>query len=496
MGNSTSNEISKNNVEISKNEYIKYKNYLKEKEIKKEEKKNDNINKIDNNEKIKKTIEIDKIYYKKKKDYNDQQKDKNLINNKISDYQLNSGGSLRSQFIPVIGDATSIQRKDYLENNNLIYQNELNSRLYNTKPLNDTYIPRMNIEINNRKESIGDVEKKFKELNNNRNINAEEFNRKSFNTNLEKSKEENVKKKVNFNLDNTSQINLKNETMIDYEKLDPFNILKKKNISLDDLKIVYRKLCLIHHPDKGGSLENFEKLMNAYNYIENIIELRKMDKTHDELKKTYNESYKNESSRINSKLKVIGSEDNFNLKKFNSVFDETRLKTSNDEGYSSLMKPSSKVREDIEITNNVGKFTPENFKKNFEKEKAKISESVIRYKPPEAIDISNMSYAVLGEEDISNYSNKINNLNLTDYKEAHIDINLLDTNNIKYKEYKNVEEIEKDREIIDLSEEQRNAIDEYEESKKKKEWKRINKLLEDDRNIEKNYNLTNRLYIS
>lgn len=29
----------------------------------------------------------------------------------------------------------------------------------------------------------------------------------------------------------------------------------------------YRKLSLIHHPNKGGTNKNFQELSNAYNYL-------------------------------------------------------------------------------------------------------------------------------------------------------------------------------------------------------------------------------------
>lgn len=36
-------------------------------------------------------------------------------------------------------------------------------------------------------------------------------------------------------------------------------------VTEDDIKKAYRRLCLIHHPDKGGSNDEFIKINNAYN---------------------------------------------------------------------------------------------------------------------------------------------------------------------------------------------------------------------------------------
>ena len=38
-------------------------------------------------------------------------------------------------------------------------------------------------------------------------------------------------------------------------------------VTEDDIKKAYRRLCLIHHPDKGGSNDEFIKINNAYNEL-------------------------------------------------------------------------------------------------------------------------------------------------------------------------------------------------------------------------------------
>lgn len=42
-----------------------------------------------------------------------------------------------------------------------------------------------------------------------------------------------------------------------------------KNASEDDIKKAYRKLVLIHHPDKGGNEEEFKKIKDAYDILVN-----------------------------------------------------------------------------------------------------------------------------------------------------------------------------------------------------------------------------------
>jgi len=41
-------------------------------------------------------------------------------------------------------------------------------------------------------------------------------------------------------------------------------------VTEDDIKKAYRKLCLVHHPDKGGSNDEFIKINNAYNELVSV----------------------------------------------------------------------------------------------------------------------------------------------------------------------------------------------------------------------------------
>jgi DnaJ-class molecular chaperone len=48
----------------------------------------------------------------------------------------------------------------------------------------------------------------------------------------------------------------------------PYEILGvSRNESPERIKLVWRALCLEHHPDKGGDRQKFEKIMAAYSLI-------------------------------------------------------------------------------------------------------------------------------------------------------------------------------------------------------------------------------------
>jgi curved DNA-binding protein CbpA len=40
--------------------------------------------------------------------------------------------------------------------------------------------------------------------------------------------------------------------------------------SQSNIRKAYRHLAFIHHPDKGGNVEKFKKLQNAYNKLKNL----------------------------------------------------------------------------------------------------------------------------------------------------------------------------------------------------------------------------------
>lgn len=50
-----------------------------------------------------------------------------------------------------------------------------------------------------------------------------------------------------------------------------------RNASQDDIKKAYKKLVLIHHPDKSGSVEKFRKIQNAYEVLSDPNKRREYD---------------------------------------------------------------------------------------------------------------------------------------------------------------------------------------------------------------------------
>ena len=69
------------------------------------------------------------------------------------------------------------------------------------------------------------------------------------------------------NIDTNSNNNNKNQS-IDQNMVNAKKLLGlKDNFTQKDVKSAYRKLSKIHHPDIGGTEENFKRLNKAYNYV-------------------------------------------------------------------------------------------------------------------------------------------------------------------------------------------------------------------------------------
>jgi len=287
----------------------------------------------------------------------------------------------------------------------------------------------------------------------------------------------------------------KNTHTVDIEKLDPFYILKKTpKITLDELRHKYKKLAFIHHPDKGGSGSNFNILITALKEIDKLIEYRKSDRTHLELKNNYREKIETEDKSLNINLQDSGKD--FKLDKFNDVFNNTRLENFNDRGYGEMMDQSSKNRDDIDIENTLGKYTTENFNSNFNSIKQKnVSNRIIKYKVPEAVTSNKLSYQELGET-VDDFSHKVNDTIYTDYKKAYENNYLINSSEIGIKNYKDINELEKDRENLQLSQDQLDAIELDKKAQEHKEWNRLQLLKEHDTNQYEHHRKQNKLFLN
>ena len=60
-------------------------------------------------------------------------------------------------------------------------------------------------------------------------------------------------------------------------ELDPYEILQVNyDASLNEIREAFKKLVLIHHPDRGGNPRSFQIIKGSYSYI--YQELKKQEK--------------------------------------------------------------------------------------------------------------------------------------------------------------------------------------------------------------------------
>jgi curved DNA-binding protein CbpA len=246
--------------------------------------------------------------------------------------------------------------------------------------------------------------------------------------------------------------------------MDPYKILGvRKNCTLNELKIAYKKNVLKYHPDLNQSAKStplFQALTDAYKMLIEDIKLKESQPTHYEMKSNYNESEKPKKSSSSSSKR-------FDLKQFNEVFDKARLKDDYiDSGYDSWLNNDSIVI----------------------KEKA-----IVNYKDPEPLeDKYSSQYFELGmkKDDFSNLNGGGGSLQFMDLKKALTTTKIVDENKVEHRDsFKSLKDIKKHREKMDMTmtADELNKYHQAEAKLRAKEERRILRQKKKDDLIQENY---------
>ena len=124
-----------------------------------------------------------------------------------------------------------------------------------------------------------------------------------------------------------------------------------ENYSWNQLKESYKKLAIQNHPDKGGDPDFFNFITEQFQKLAIEIKNRDSNKSHFDLKQNHKET-----NSLSNRFGISQVANDTFSSKFNKAFDENRFVDEDVEfGYGGMMDPSSKVREDINITNVFGK---------------------------------------------------------------------------------------------------------------------------------------------
>lgn len=282
--------------------------------------------------------------------------------------------------------------------------------------------------------------------------------------------------------------------------MDPFKILKvSKSDSLEHIRNTFKRVAKNVHPDKGGSDEMFNIVVEAYR---EIFKLKKMEE-----EKSF-EQMKNDSRRYSSEQKATRSvhfaEDKYKSEeefqtKFNRIFEDNRLGDANDDGYGRMMAASNPLREDINIERNVR--SEKELNTSFDDQKA-LNADIVKYKEPEALCVQSkrLQYDELGVENVDDFSSDTigKQLLYSDYMKAHTTNKLVDKSQIKqHKKFKNLEDIKKQRlkQSFELTDDDRRVIEEQEKKSKMKEQQRKKILAERDRLSQTHFERVNKLML-
>jgi len=281
-------------------------------------------------------------------------------------------------------------------------------------------------------------------------------------------------------------------------EIDPYKLYeleKGKPFSLDELKEKYRRYALKTHPDvEGGNERNFSIVNNAYKFL--IEEHKKM-----ELDKQFNQ-LKNDSLvylETQEKGGLMNREfsgQNFNVNRFNQVFQDNRLEDPSSEGYDSWIKDNQYSTEDIRRDTSV---TTGNFNSQFDS-RVKVCRELQVYQIPQVLNSStSRNVQELGVERVDNYSGESGGgsgkILYTDLKEAHTTSRLVDPNT-KYKTYKNINDLEGARANMgDMSQEEQNMLEEMEVNRNSEEARREENQRRMDRLFSDHHSRTHNIFL-
>lgn len=321
----------------------------------------------------------------------------------------------------------------------------------------------------------------------------EELNKRDYEIKKEKLKQEYLENQRKRKLEFDNKMNeLKSKTN---EALKLFNLNIK--FTSDELKNSYRKLAMKTHPDKYGGDDSKFKLVTEYFFLlKSYLNEMNEHKSHNEFKNYYSKPKPVNTDVSRAKMGIDNNDgQGFNIKLFNKIFDENRIYDESQEGYEDWLKGNNDIKQPKLFSK---KFNLDVFNETFEQFKIdNPNNQIIEYKEPQALVSSDtLGYGTNIDNSKGNGFTKwtgggnSNELGYCDLKEAYTNGNLISSLNASRNEYKNIDELERDRSNIryemtpeELANERRKKIEE-----ENREDLRLQRIKENDFLSEKHYN--------
>ncbi len=282
------------------------------------------------------------------------------------------------------------------------------------------------------------------------------------------------------------------------DNYNPYEILglSKFNLSEKEVKKSYKKMALKYHPDKAGPqyANQFQLITQAYIYLLNKCE------EENKYEKKFTQEVKQQKYKddINEEgvHNIYLNKDKFDINTFNDIFQKYHIDEDND-GYGHLYKEQdNQLKDDSKIFGT--KFNKEIFNATFDDiKKNRRNDQIVEYQEPQALVSANVGFKTYGDNGGGDYSGN-SSLTYTDYKKAHVDETLLiDASRVKYREYKNIDQLKSDRERItyDATPEDSLRYQQFERLKQQREEERLRKQKESDKMWEEQYRKINKKLI-
>ena len=186
---------------------------------------------------------------------------------------------------------------------------------------------------------------------------------------------------------------------------------------------------------------------------------------------------------------------NFNVQKFNQVFQDNRIEDTSQEGYNNWLNNNKFNSDDIARDSSLNSG---NFNDRFN-HLVKPSKELQVYQLPQELNSRTANVQELGVDKVDNYSGESstgsNSIKYTDLKEAHTTSRLVDPNT-KYTSYKNVGEVKAARSnMADMTQQEREMIERLEFDQKRQQQQREENQRRMDRMFNDHHNKMNQIFL-
>lgn len=401
---------------------------------------------------------------------------------------LNSPPNIRNQYLQQILDTQShnltLQQKNKIED--ILARNNNNQN--SLPPINNygtkSYYPQQQHQQLQKQAQLNTIKQINASYNNEDERLKHEFELEQQRL-KEKYQELQRKKKLEYQ-NKMAEIENKN-----FDALKLFQL--NRNYTYNELKQAYKRLATRTHPDKGGSNEKFQMVTKCYFLLLEKLKNQESDKQYHQIK-SESEKYRTTQDTTISPSSIKTAKEKFNLKMFNKIFEENKIYDANSEGYDNWLKnkdtPKQKQPELFSQKFNIDVFN--NTFNNYKEQNPQ--NQIIEYKEPEAlVSCNKLDHASIDntrQGDFTKCVEKNDELAYSDLKTAYTNGNLINPNQVAYKTYKNVDELERARSNISfqMSEEDLAKQEMLKRIEAQQEEERIRRINQRDNLISDNYN--------